>query len=54
MKIPYMLVIGDREQEEGTVSVRRRDSNQLVSMNKDEFLSMIEEQISTRALDEEK
>ena len=54
MKIPYMLVIGDREQEEGTVSVRRRDSNQLVSMNKDEFLSMIEEQIRTRALDEEK
>ena len=26
----------------------------LVTMNKDEFLSMIEEQISTRALDEEK
>ena len=52
MKIPYMLVIGDREQEEGTVSIRRRDSNQLVSMKKDEFLAMIEEQIKTRALDE--
>jgi len=53
MKIPYMLVIGDREQEEGTVSVRRRDSNQLVSMKKEEFLAMIEEQIKTRALDAE-
>ena len=53
MKIPYMLVLGDREQEEGTVSVRRRDSNQLVSMKKEEFLAMIEEQIKTRALDAE-
>ena len=53
MKIPYMLVIGDREQEEGTVSVRRRDSNQLVSMKKEEFLAMIGEQIKTRALDAE-
>lgn len=53
MKIPYMLVIGDREQEEGTVSVRRRDSNQLVSMKKEEFLAMIEDQIKTRALDAE-
>lgn len=53
MKIPYMLVLGDREQEEGTVSIRRRDSNQLVSMKKEEFLAMIEEQIKTRALDAE-
>ena len=53
MKIPYMLVIGDREQEEGTVSIRRRDSNQLVSMKKEEFLAMIDEQIRTRALDAE-
>ena len=53
MKIPYMLVLGDREQEEGTVSVRRRDSNQLVSMKKEEFLAMIGEQIKTRALDAE-
>lgn len=53
MKIPYMLVLGDREQEEGTVSIRRRDSNQLVSMKKEEFLAMIGEQIKTRALDAE-
>jgi threonyl-tRNA synthetase len=25
MKVPYMLIIGDREKAEGTVSVRIRD-----------------------------
>ncbi len=49
MKIPYMLVIGDREAEEGTVSVRRRDSEKLVSMKAEEFVAMIKEEIETRA-----
>ncbi len=54
MKIPYILVIGDREQEEGSVSVRRRDSTELVSMSKADFLAMIEKQIRDRSLDEAK
>ncbi|MBQ7377467.1 MAG: threonine--tRNA ligase [Clostridia bacterium] len=49
MKIPYMLVIGDREAEEGTVSVRRRDSEKLVSMKAEEFVAMVKEEIETRA-----
>jgi threonyl-tRNA synthetase len=36
-KIPYMLVVGQREAEEGTVSVRRRDGKQLESMKLREF-----------------
>ncbi len=49
MKIPYMLVIGDREEEEGTVSIRRRDSEKLVSMKAEDFVAMIKEEIETRA-----
>lgn len=40
MKIPYMLVVGDKEQEEGTVSVRRRDSNATENMKIEDFVSM--------------
>jgi threonyl-tRNA synthetase len=31
-KIPYMLVVGDREQERGAVSVRQREEGDLGSM----------------------
>ncbi|MBR5460470.1 MAG: threonine--tRNA ligase, partial [Clostridia bacterium] len=47
-KIPYMLVIGDKEQEEGTVSVRRRDTQAMTSMKLDEFIAMIVEEINTK------
>ena len=49
MKIPYMLVIGDKEQEEGTVSIRRRDSNALETMKKDDFIAMVAKEIKDRA-----
>lgn len=48
-KIPYMLVLGDKEQAEGTVSVRRRDGNAMTSMPLDEFVEMITNEIKTRA-----
>ncbi len=48
MKIPYMLVIGDKEQEEGTVSVRRRDSNAVTVMKQEEFIAMVTEEIRER------
>lgn len=38
-KIPYMLVIGDREAQEGTVSVRSRSEGDLGAMPLDAFLS---------------
>lgn len=41
-KIPYMLVIGDREQKEGTISPRRRDGEKMKSMNLEEFVRLIE------------
>ena len=37
-KVPYMLIIGKKEIEEGTVSVRDRDTDQTTTMPFDEFL----------------
>jgi len=41
-RIPYILVIGDREMENGTVSVRERNKEGLVSMSIDEFVSYMQ------------
>ena len=50
-KIPYMLVIGDKEAEAGTVAVRTRTGGDKGAMPLDEFAAMILEQIKTRSLD---
>jgi len=47
-KVPYMLVIGDKEQEEGTVAVRRSGSQQTETMKADEFISMLVEEIASK------
>ncbi len=49
-KIPYMLVIGDKELENGAVAVRSRKEGDLGSMSVDEFVAKIVEEIKTRAL----
>ncbi len=41
-KIPYMLVIGDKEVEQGTVTPRYRDGKNLDSMKPAEFVDFIE------------
>ena len=48
-KIPYMLVVGQKEAEEGTVSVRSRVAGDEGSRSLDEFLEMVQEEIRTRA-----
>jgi threonyl-tRNA synthetase len=42
-KIPYMLVIGDKEVEAQTVSPRARDGQNLQSFKVDEFIAFIQE-----------
>ncbi|MFD0895415.1 threonine--tRNA ligase [Luteolibacter ambystomatis] len=49
-RIPYMLVIGQREEEEGTVSVRHRDKDDLGSKPVDEFLAELKAEIAERRL----
>jgi len=47
-KVPYMLVIGDKEQEEGTVAVRRSGSQQTETMKADDFIAMLVEEINNK------
>jgi threonyl-tRNA synthetase len=42
MKIPYMLVIGGREEKTSTISPRMRTGEQLRSMKVEEFVAMVE------------
>lgn len=47
-KIPYMIVIGDKDIENGAVSVRSRKNGDMGSMDIDEFIKMIKEEIDTK------
>jgi threonyl-tRNA synthetase len=49
-RVPYMLVIGAREAEEGTVSVRHRDHDDLGAKPLEQFLSNIQAEIRNRSL----
>jgi threonyl-tRNA synthetase len=48
-KIPYMLVVGDREAENGTVSVRNRKHADQGAQSVDEFLANIRQLIDSKA-----
>jgi threonyl-tRNA synthetase len=43
-KVPYMLVIGDKEVEQGTVTPRYRDGKNLPAMKPEEFISFVTEE----------
>jgi threonyl-tRNA synthetase len=47
-KIPYMLVAGDREMEQGAVSVRLRSGEDLKSKPVEEFLAMAKDAIASK------
>ncbi|MGN0163311.1 MAG: threonine--tRNA ligase, partial [Candidatus Ornithomonoglobus sp.] len=49
-KVPYMVVIGDTDIENGTVSVRSRKKGDLGSMPIDEFVKLIVNEVETKAL----
>lgn len=47
-KVPYTLVVGDKEMEEGTVNVRRRGEGDIGAMPQDAFISMLQEEIKEK------
>ncbi len=49
-KIPYMVVLGDREVENGTLSIRLRDGSQKEELTADEFLAYVQSVIESKAL----
>jgi threonyl-tRNA synthetase len=51
-KIPYMLVVGDREAQAGQVSVRNRKHGDQGAIGVDEFISRLSQLVTTRSLEE--
>jgi threonyl-tRNA synthetase len=53
-KVPYTLVLGGKEAEAGTASVRSRSRGDEGAVAFDAFLGRIQEEIRSRALSEKK
>jgi threonyl-tRNA synthetase len=49
-KIPYMLILGDREAESGTVSVRTRDGKTINSINQDKIIELLQKEADEKTL----
>ncbi|MCB0112854.1 MAG: threonine--tRNA ligase, partial [Caldilineaceae bacterium] len=49
MKVPYMLVVGDREMAEETVALRKRDGSRNNGMPLSEFTTMVKDRFATRS-----
>ena len=47
-KIPYTLVVGDKEVESGSVNVRRRGEGDIGAMSADEFIAMLQQEIKEK------
>jgi threonyl-tRNA synthetase len=48
-KVPYMLVVGDREMAEGTVSLRKRDGTRQDGMLVEGFIRLVKDHIEKRS-----
>ena len=48
-KVPYMVVVGDRDMENGTVSPRHRADGDLGAMSMADFTAMLHEVVDTKA-----
>ena len=49
-KVPYMLVVGDRDMENATVSPRHRSGEDLGAMTLDAFTALLREEVKSRAI----
>ena len=49
-KIPFALVLGDKERDQGLISYRRYGSNETVTVSKEEFLTLMEEEIKNKVI----
>jgi threonyl-tRNA synthetase len=48
MRVPYMLVVGEKEMNEGKVSIRRQGKGDLGSKSLEDFTTELKEEISSR------
>ena len=49
-KVPYMVVVGDRDMENGTVSVRHRSGEDLGAMSLEQFAAMLKDEVDNKAI----
>ena len=49
-KIPYMLIIGEKEEQSGTVSVRKRGEGDIGTVSVDDFLSSAKKDIADKVI----
>ena len=49
MQVPYMLIVGDREVENSTVSLRKRDGSRQNGLPTEEFIATVQERVATRS-----
>ena len=47
-KVPYMIVIGEKEMNEGKIAVRSRIDGDLGTMDLEDFIGKLKEEISTK------
>ena len=47
-KVPFMLVLGEKEAAEGAITVRSRDQGDLGAANLDEFIAKVQEMTKSR------
>ncbi|MBR3889506.1 threonine--tRNA ligase [bacterium] len=47
-KVPYVCVVGDREQESNSVALRKRGVGQVGTLNVDEFIKQLQEEIANK------
>ncbi|ADQ46698.1 threonyl-tRNA synthetase [Caldicellulosiruptor kronotskyensis 2002] len=50
-KIPYMVIVGEKEQRDNTIAVRDRKKGDLGSFTIDEFVSMVKDKVEKKALE---
>ena len=46
-KIPYMIIVGENEEKDGTISVRKHGEGDKGTFTIDDFISLIEEEINS-------
>ena len=49
-KVPYMLVVGDRDMENGTVSPRHRTGEDLGGMSLEQFTALLKEEVDSKTI----
>jgi threonyl-tRNA synthetase len=49
-KVPYMIIVGEKEKESGKISVRTRDGKDIHDVDVEEFITKISEEINSRSI----